>query len=34
VTSPKPFDTEAILMLNIFYGRTRANFIQQTPPAL
>ena len=32
VTSPKPFDTEAILMLNIYYGRTRANFLQQTPP--
>ena len=32
VSSPKPFDTEAVLMLNIFFGRTRANFIQQTPP--
>ena len=32
VASPKPFDTEAILMLNIFYGRTRANVVQQTPP--
>ncbi len=32
VTSPKPFDTEAVLMLNIYYGRTRANFIQQIPP--
>ena len=32
VASPKAFDSEAILMLNIFYGRTRANAIQQTPP--
>ena len=23
VASPKPFDSEAIVMLNIFYGRTR-----------
>jgi hypothetical protein len=32
VTSPRPFDSEAILMLNIFYGRTRANIVQQIPP--
>jgi hypothetical protein len=34
VASPKPFDTEAMLMLNIYYGRTRANVVQQIPPPL
>ncbi len=34
VASPKPFDAEALLMLNIYFGRTRANIIQQTPPPL
>ena len=33
VTSPKPFDSEAILMLNIFYGRTR-QVVPITPPPL
>ncbi len=32
LASPKPFDTEAILMLNIYFGRTRANPVQQLPP--
>jgi hypothetical protein len=32
VSSPKPFDTEAVLLLNIFYGRTRASQIALTPP--
>jgi hypothetical protein len=34
VASPKPFDTEALLMLNIYFGRTRANIVQQIPPPL
>ncbi len=34
LASPKPFDSEAILMLNIYYGRTRANIVQQMPPPL
>jgi len=34
LASPKPFDSEAILMLNIYFGRTRANVIQQIPPPL
>ena len=33
VASPRPFDSEAILMLNIFYGRTRQT-IPITPPPL
>jgi hypothetical protein len=33
VSSPKPFDSEAILMLNIFYGRTRRT-VAITPPPL
>ena len=33
VSSPKPFDSEAILMLNIFYGRTRRT-VPITPPPL
>jgi hypothetical protein len=32
LASPKPFDSEAVVMLNIFFGRTRANPILQTPP--
>jgi hypothetical protein len=32
VTSPKPFDTEAVLMLNVYFGRTRATSVQITPP--
>jgi hypothetical protein len=32
VASPKPFDFEWTLLLNIFYGRTRANFLAQIPP--
>ncbi len=34
VASPKPFDSEAVLMLNIFYGRTRARTLPITPPPL
>jgi hypothetical protein len=33
VASPKPFDSEAILMLNIYFGRTR-RLIPITPPPL
>lgn len=33
VSSPKPFDSEAIVMLNIFYGRTR-RLVAITPPPL
>jgi hypothetical protein len=33
VTSPKPFDSEAILMLNVYFGRTR-RLIPITPPSL
>ena len=33
VSSPKPFDSEAILMLNIFYGRSRRT-VPITPPPL
>jgi hypothetical protein len=33
VASPKPFDSEAILMLNIFYGRSRRT-VPITPPPL
>ncbi len=33
VASPRPFDSEAILMLNIFYGRTRQT-VPITPPPL
>jgi hypothetical protein len=33
VASPKPFDSEAVLMLNIFYGRTRRT-VPITPPPL
>jgi hypothetical protein len=33
VSSPRPFDSEAILMLNIFYGRTRQT-VPITPPPL
>jgi hypothetical protein len=32
VGSPRPFDSEAIMMLNLFYGRTRAGLIPITPP--
>jgi hypothetical protein len=32
LASPKPFDSEAALLLNIFYGRTRASMIPITPP--
>jgi hypothetical protein len=31
VTGPKPFDYEALILLNIFYGRTRRS-MQTTPP--
>jgi hypothetical protein len=34
VTSLKPFDSEAILMLNIFFGRTRRQMLAITPPPL
>jgi hypothetical protein len=35
VTSPQPFNTELIVFLNIFYGRSRAGRIPiQPPPAL
>ena len=34
VASPKPFDSEAILMLNIFFGRTRRQMLAITPPPL
>jgi hypothetical protein len=34
VTSLKPFDSEAILMLNIFFGRTRSQMQAITPPPL
>ncbi len=33
VASPKPFDSEAMLMLNIFYGRSRQT-VPITPPPL
>jgi hypothetical protein len=33
VASPKPFDSEAVLMLNIFYGRSRRT-VPITPPPL
>jgi len=32
LASPKPFDAEAVVMLNLFYGRTRAGLIPITPP--
>jgi hypothetical protein len=32
VASPRPFDSEALMMLNIFYGRTRAGLTPITPP--
>ncbi len=32
VASPKPFDSEAAVLLNIFYGRSRAGLIPITPP--
>lgn len=32
VTSPKPFDSEAMILLNIYYGRTRGGQIPITPP--
>jgi hypothetical protein len=34
VAIPRPFDSEAILMLNIFFGRTRARMMSITPPPL
>jgi hypothetical protein len=34
VASPKAFDSEAVLMLNIFYGRTRRTQAITPPPAL
>jgi hypothetical protein len=34
VTSPKPFDAEAILLLNIFFGRSRGRIQSITPPPL
>jgi hypothetical protein len=33
VTGPKPFDYEALILLNIFYGRTR-RLMQGNPPVL
>ena len=33
VTGPKPFDYEALILLNVFYGRTR-RAMQVTPPVL
>lgn len=32
VTSPKPFDVEWALLLNIYYGRTRGNRLAMIPP--
>jgi hypothetical protein len=32
VTSPKPFDTEAVLLFNWYFGRTRANPLAIQPP--
>ena len=34
VTSPQPFSAELAVMLNIYYGRTRANRIAMTPPPI
>jgi hypothetical protein len=34
VTSPKPFDYEATVFLNIFFGRSRAGQIPITPPVV
>ncbi len=34
LASPKPFDTEALIMLNIYYGRSRGGQIPITPPPL
>jgi hypothetical protein len=34
VTSPKPFDYEATVFLNIFFGRSRASRIPITPPVV
>ena len=34
VTTPKPFDCEAVLMLNVFFGRTRSRMLPPTPPPL
>ena len=34
VTTPKPFDSEAVLMLNIYYGRTRRTTPFTPPPAV
>ena len=33
VNSPKPFDSEAVVMLNIYFGRTR-RLLAITPPPL
>jgi hypothetical protein len=34
VASPKPFDVEWSLLLNIYYGRTRSNIQAQIPPVV
>ena len=34
VASPKPFDVEWTLLLNIYYGRTRNNVLAQIPPVV
>ena len=34
VTSPKPFTAELAVMLNFYYGRTRASRVAMTPPPL
>jgi hypothetical protein len=32
LANPKPFDSEAALLLNVYFGRTRAQMIPITPP--
>jgi hypothetical protein len=32
VTAPRPFDSEAVVMLNVFYGRTRRTLAITPPP--
>ncbi len=32
VASPRPFDSEAAILFNVYYGRTRASMIPITPP--
>lgn len=34
VSSPRPFDSEATVLLNIFFGRTRRNPVAISPPPL